>query len=326
MKASWKFFAGLLAGFVIAFATTAAAFCLNLGVPTVGSRWAAEMIARKRMLAAQSSAPRTLLVGASGTLTGVSAREIERQTGIRAINLGAYAALGTAYILRETQAVAKPGDTVLLLFEYELYDYGKVERSWANAILVDYLVARDPAFLRGLSLTEQWNVFMLTSGRRLIEGLKNRRRWKPLPPDAGIYTIRNINEWGDQTHHTRTSRPPPPDSILGFRAALAYGLPERPKAFPIIAAFCKWAQTHQIRVLASFPNLCDQPEYHLPAARQTAGRIRDFFSGLGVPVVGEYTDSLIPADQFFDTAYHPTEEAALVRTRLLVEQLAPNLK
>src|SRR5437660_2069204 len=114
MKVSWKFFAGLFGGFLIAFAIVISAFYLNLGVPTVGSRWASQMIEKKRMLAAQSSGPTLLLAGASGTLTGVSAQEIQKQTGWHTINFGTYAALGTPYILRQIQHAAKPGDTVLL--------------------------------------------------------------------------------------------------------------------------------------------------------------------------------------------------------------------
>jgi hypothetical protein len=44
-----------------------------------------------------------------------------------------------------------------------------------------------------------------------------------------------------------------------------------------------------------------------------------------VQVIGDYTDALLPADDFFDTHYHLTEEASLVRSRRLAEQLKPYL-
>ena len=148
MKPTWRFFGGLLAGFMLALGLTVAAFWLNLGVPTGTSHWAFELNQKKRLIAEQTPSPKLLLVGGSATLFGVSAREIQEETGWRTVNLSTHAALGTSYILHLAQAAAKPGDTVLLVLEYELYNYGKVNETWADRLLVDYLVARDPAFLR----------------------------------------------------------------------------------------------------------------------------------------------------------------------------------
>jgi hypothetical protein len=220
---------------------------------------------------------------------------------------------------------AKPGDTVLLAMEYQLYHYGDIERSWADALMLDYVVARDPAFFHELPPLEQWNVFMLTSNARLVRGIKGRFR-KERPADLGIYNVENINDWGDQVNHTRAVRPTKRDNILEARASLAYPWAERPKGFAYMESFCAWARAHGVKVLAAFPNLCDQPEYHTPTAQKTAQQIRDFFAGLKVPVVGDYTDSLRPADDFFDTDSHLTQEAALDRSRQLAGQLKPYLK
>ena len=103
------------------FGLAVGAFCLNLGVPSGGSRWAYELNQQKRRAAEQAAPPRLLLVGGSATLFGLSAKEIQAQTGYHTINLATHAALGTAYILHLAEQVAKPGDTVLLVFEYELY-------------------------------------------------------------------------------------------------------------------------------------------------------------------------------------------------------------
>jgi hypothetical protein len=325
MNAPWRFFAALVAGFLLVFGATVTAFYLNLGVPTNLSSWTFELNQKKRALATQARSPKLLLVGGSATLFGISAKEIQSDTGYRAINLGTHAALGPTYILREVQRAAKSGDTVLLVFEYELYDFGKVERVGTDSLQVDYIVSRDPDFFHSLSPMEKWNVFMLTSNQRLLQGLENRVRLEA-PRDMGVYDVRYVNDWGDQTHHAEAERPAQRNSIVQRKNPLRYGLSKHPKAFPSIKSFCKWAQTQQIRVLATYPNLCDQPEYHLPTARQTAKTIHDFFAALNVPVIGDYIDTLLPADQFFDNNYHLTEEAAVARTRRLIPQLMPFLK
>jgi hypothetical protein len=326
LNASWRFFAALLAGFLLVFGATVTAFYFNLGVPSSSlSSWAFELNQKKRALATQASSPKLLLVGGSATLFGISAKEIQCETGFRAINLANHAALGPTYMLCEAQRAAKSGDTVLLVFEYELYDFGKVERVGADSLQVDYIVSRDPDFFYGLSPMEKWNVFMLTSNQRLLQALENRVR-PEAPRDMGIYDVRYVNDWGDQMHHAEADRPAQSDPRVQSKSVLRYGLPKHPKAFPSIKSFCQWAQTRQIRVLATYPNLCDQPEYHFPTARQTAKTIHDSFAALNVPVIGDYTDALLPAEQFFDTNYHLTEEAAVARTRRLIPQLMPFLK
>ena len=115
MKTSRNFFAGLAAGFLLAMGLTGGAFYMNLGVHSVMSKWAFDITQKKRLLARQTPSPRLLLVGGSATLFGLSAQELEHQTGWRTLNLGTHAALGTVYLLRETQQLARPGDTVLIM-------------------------------------------------------------------------------------------------------------------------------------------------------------------------------------------------------------------
>jgi hypothetical protein len=326
MKPTWKFFGGLLGGFLLAVGLTVSAFLLNLGVPTGTSHWAFELNRRKQAMAEQTASPKLLVVGGSATLFGVSAREIYEQTGLRAVNMGTHAALGTAYILHLAEKAARPGDAVLLVLEYELYRYGQVDQSWADRLLVDYLVARDPAYFWRLSLPEQWTIFMLTSNSRLLEGLKNRVRGeRPFDESGlGVYSTRHLNECGDLTQHTRVHRNK--DAIQHTKSSLSRGLPESPQGFAPIADFCGWAQTNHIRVLATFPNLCDRPEYRTPLAQGAVKKVENLFAGLGVPVIGSYTDALLPEEDFLDTMYHPTEEAAAVRTRLLASKLKPALR
>jgi hypothetical protein len=190
--------------------------------------------------------------------------------------------------------------------------------------MVDYIVSRDPAYFYNLPLPEKWNVFMATSTDRLKRGLKSRRQSGRHNEESGAYDSRFINAWGDQTNHPKalqqTAKAIRQTSILGG------DLPEHPAGFEIIASFCEWARTNHIRVLATFPNVCQRPEYYLPPAQRTAKTIGNFFVGLDVPILGDYTKSILPPDQFFDTLYHLTDEASIARTQRLLKYLAPCLE
>lgn len=327
MKASWTFLAGLGAGLLLMFGLALTAFYLNLGVPSGASRWAYEMNERKWRMAEKAAPPKLLIVGGSASLFGISARQIQEQTDRSTISLATHAALGTPYILHLAERAAKPGDTVLLVLEYELYNYGKLNEPWVHGLLVDYVVSRDPAFFHNLSLPEQWNIFMLTSIGRLVDGLKNRfRAERPFnDADVGVYSLQNLNEWGDLTHHSRAKRLAQREGIRQPKTTLVRGLAEHPPGFGPIEQFCRWAQTNHVRVLATFPNLCDNPAYHQPPAQRSAKIIEEFFASLGVPVMGDYTEALLPEDEMLDTEYHPTEEAAAARTARLINKLKPAL-
>jgi hypothetical protein len=135
--------------------------------------------------------------------------------------------------------------------------------------------------------------------------------------DTGTYSLRNIDPWGDQTGHRGPSRlrSTPPSSRLGHQ--FAYQL----SSLPEVKAFCLWAEANHIRVLATFPNLLDDPSYHTPEAKEGIQILERFFGRLSVPVIGQYDDSLLPKDQFLDTIYHLTEEAARTRTQKLAAKL-----
>jgi hypothetical protein len=335
MRPTWKFPAGLILGFVLSFVVLTAIFYYQLGIPSDSSRWTAEVTKKKLALAEQTPSPKLLLVGGSSTLFGLNAKEIQAQTGVRTINLGTHAGMGPDYLLYHARQVAKPGDTVLLVLEYELYYYGKLEPAWADIVVLDYLLARDPEYFNQLTPMEKWNAIMLTPGKRLMAGFKKRRREGSRPIERPlteanifhrVYSVGYLNECGDQTRHTSAVRPVSLELLAQSGSKLGQELPKNPKGFGVIESFCRWARTNQVLVLATFPSCYDRPEYHRPAARHFVERLTEFYCQMNVPVIGQYTDGLYPVDDLFDTGYHLTETAALRRTDKLLKQLAPYLQ
>jgi hypothetical protein len=327
MKSSRNFFVMLPLGFALMVAIHFGWVWLVQGVPTESSRWCYELNAKKLQAAqAMTNRPKLLLVGGSATLFGVSARDIQRQTGMPTVNMSTHAALGTDYILYLARQAARPGDTVLLILEYELYNCGKVDPRWADAMFIDYVLARDPAYIQSLSWWERISVYMLTNTKRLKRGLKNW--WQPEKRQAGVYVYKSelIDEYGDQTGHGQAQRPAVTPSLDLLSSSLAFGLETNFPARPIIEEFCEWARAHNVRVLASYPNIHYRPEYDRPSAEKAPEQIRELFASLHVPVLGTAREAIMPANQFFDTYYHPTQEAAHERTRRLLVHLAPYLK
>jgi hypothetical protein len=316
---------GLPAGLVVAFGIFAALTWLRLGVPTPGSNWCRQMQQKKEAIAAAVEGPRLLVVGGSSVLFGIQAELIQRETGRPTINLGTHAALGPRYLLHRARAVARPGDTILLALEYELYEWGDADGSrWMDAIYVDYLLSSDPDYFRSLPVARLFEVAMRQPIRQLRRAVKSRFNPKPIPA-VPIYDVANLNANGDLTGHGAAQRPGRNLDVEQPHANLVQGLQTNGGAWQIVADFCHWAETNQVRVLATFPNLAHQPEYDALAGQQAPAAIEQFYRAHHVPIVGTAREAMRPKEDYFDTRYHLTEEAAAERTRRLIAALKPIL-
>ena len=325
MRTRWSFFLAIPAGLLLAVAGYFLLFRLQLGAPTPASRWCFEIIRKKRAAADAIQAPKLMIVSGSSGLTGISAEEIHRATGFPTVNFGIHAALGPYCILRIARESLRPGDTVLLAFEYELYGYGDLMAAGTDELFIDYVLSRDPDYVRALPPGQYAKLALLTPGSRIWRGVKSIFA-KPKPePVWQVFRSENISPLGDQLGCTREARPAQFASLIVTSIALAHGLPDEPPGFPAFREFCAWSRSHGIRVLATFPNIAHLPEYDQPAAEKTPRQIRALFESMGVPVLGEARDSFLPADDFFDTLYHPLHSAAIGRTRRLLIHLAPYL-
>src|SRR5689334_19595590 len=140
-----RFFVAMAAALVGALGLNGALVYWQLGVPTRSTVWAYEINQKKLARAASIQKPKLLLVGGSATLFGVQAELIEKTLHYPTVNLGTHASLGLPYMCHLTKQAAKPGDTVVLAFEYNTYNFGLVRR---DAVFVDYLLARDPAYFQ----------------------------------------------------------------------------------------------------------------------------------------------------------------------------------
>lgn len=321
-----KFSFGFVAGLALVTAAFYGLFYAQLGAPTYSSQWCWDINQRKQELADKAGSPKLLLIGGSATLFGLSAKEIQAQTGCPTVNMGTHAALGPEYILDLSRNAAKPGDTVLLAFEYEVYTPFVQLRGgeWTDKLYYDYIFARDPDFFRSWPVDKQIRTAMMISTSRLKEGFKNRGRILN-PVDGPIYSVYRLNKYGDQTGNTADKRPAGEPWMKLRSENLVRGVVAGHGGLRLLEEYLSWARRNNVRVLATFPTICYRDEYDGPKAAGLEAAIRGFFESRQVPVLGTAREAMLPPTLFFDTLYHPTEEGARERTRRLIAHLKPLL-
>jgi hypothetical protein len=314
-----RFFVAMAAALLGALGLNWALIYAQLGVPTRSTGWSYEINQKKLRRAASIQKPKLLLVGGSATLFGVQAELIEKTLSYPTVNMGTHAGLGIAYMLHLAKQAAKPGDTVVLAFEYNTYTFGIVRR---DPVFVDYLLARDPEYFRSLPIDARFQIAMMTTLPRLRKGLKNRFRPEGPPPLAPVYHPSRLNAYGDQLGNEPTNRPPNAINRYGRDGVLANGLLKGMPAFEDIREFVAWARPNDVRVFATYPNILDHPVYEGAPTNEALRRIREAYAELEVPMIGSFEESLMPPSAFLDTFYHLTREGARERTERLIPHLA----
>jgi hypothetical protein len=318
------FFLGIMTGFVLAGAVFFGAVFGLAGTSTSVSRAAAPIVAAKRALAAEPTQPKCLFVGGSSVDLGVSARRVEELTAVPSRNFGLWVPLGIAFMLDQARSVLRPGDTVVLPMEFELYDWPGSRTLWADPQFLQLVFAEEVPFLRQQAL---WTQFQLALRLPLTWPLEAaiRSGGRQLRGTTGATLPKNSNAWGDRTDNARKPRTSIPATVIEPSPQLLAGFGATPKGFAALDHFLAWARTNSVTVVATFPNLARNPVNDLPAARTARDQVLTFYRQAGVPFVGSFEEAQFPPEDCYDTMYHLFDDAVVRRTERLVGHLRPYL-
>ena len=314
----FRFGLGLLLGTALGGVAFILAVAGLRGTSMPATGWVRHSIETKRQLALRPTSPKLLLCGGSSVELGMSAREIESRFAVPVVNFGLIMPLGIEYLMHCATNALHPGDTVLLALEFDLYDWPS--RWWDEPQYVVFLHSEDVAYLAQRPPKEQLILAMKLPPNWLPDTLGARLTGRALPPQSDF-----LNEWGDRTDNTRQARATIPPAVLRPSPILLRGLGDEPKGFSVVRQFCAWARSHSVMVLATFPNLAENPAYRQPAALATVRRIRAFFDEQAVPFLGSFEEALFPPEDCYDTAYHLYADAVTRRTERLAGLLRPFL-
>jgi hypothetical protein len=314
----------MLAGLALGFVTWCALLALQIGVPTVSSHWDADALTRKAQLAARRDGPRLLVLSGSSGRYGINCGILETRTGMPCTNLAVHAGLRLRYTINYAEHIARAGDVLLIAFEYQVYG----EDGEYDPIMVDYVMAHDPAYLRTLSPLALARFALSVDGARLVQGLTSR----VVPPlaaaetaaeNAAADTANPFSLDGDELHNHAAERTPDMIATVAqtvpIHTLLADGAPTG-YARATLASLAAWCRAHGVTLWATYPATERFAAYNAPVARATLARVNAMYAALGVPVLERPDDLLWPANAFFNTAYHPTTEAAAIRSRALAER------
>lgn len=311
-------------GFVLLAGLYVSAFVVSLGrsdevSPTAIASW----YWNKVRIADEVPSPRLVIVGGSNALYGIVAQRIEEKTGVRTVNFGTHAALSLDYLLYRADRVLRPGDTVLLALEYEMYFPAPV-----NFVMSDYVLGADPGYLLSLGPREllDW-VFsaddakvaarLFTADESKNEVDEERRRSVRVEQSGRGDVLGTGRAKQSKEQRDAVERLEP--LYLVMRGAWSV----ENAAWKRLGEFVDGCRERGIKVLATFPNTVFFEEYRGGELGAANRGIQLGFAELGIDVLGRARSAMFPKQAFFDTIYHLNREGAEKRTDELIEWLRP---
>lgn len=321
MRYTWKKLFGFLAIVVIACLATFLAwlgfvFYTFNSVTTHDEYWVEKVLERKKHAAAKRQGGRLIIVAGSSAWYGFRVRELEKQLGIPVVNMAIHAGLSIDGVCSDALSVMRPGDAILMAFEYEQFSREPFQyRSMGNMLRnhADLLLGLPP--LDALQFVLSPPVSEL--GFRL-DYMKRVRNEKDIYA-FGDEVVSLTDDEGEITERNEAYGKVIPEERLDKKL-------ERPNpdAERKIAFYAKKFHQRGAEVFACFAPKLLHPEYDRAEVADIQRQVKDFYNSHGAVFVGDPIVLTAQGDQFFDNPGHLTEKGALNRSRQVAGELLAN--
>lgn len=291
-------------------ALTAGYLCVafaQIGLPSSATRWVGVYMRAQEACAAKCSGRKVVYVSGSSGLYGIHARVMTARCRLPVVNFGIHAGLGRRFLLDRAMRALRPGDVVVVGFEYELYEHPRFPE-----FACDYVMARDADYFRGLPLTERLRIILAAGPQRIAVGYLAPMFYGPehfAEEDVGA----RIDEYGDLVpgprHIDPSRRCPPLSSLLPLDPAAS--------ARADIARFTSWCEVNGIECVVVYPPFCSSDRERIAtdavprvASERIEAAVRAAWAARSVAVLGRVVESVYACDDALDTHYHLNSLAA----------------
>ncbi|HSB40506.1 MAG TPA: hypothetical protein VLK28_01650 [Methylomirabilota bacterium] len=267
--------------------------------------------------------PRKLVfVGGSNLSYGLDSVAVERELGVFVVNMGLNAHLGLRFMLDEVKPALRPGDSVVLSLEYEVF-FQPVDGYGMDQLA---LVKVRPSSLRYLRTWGQWRGVVKALQLAVQEKLERTiraaigqpRRMKPyVELKTQVETRAGTNEYGDLTSHLAMKWPYPLWRDRGLKVPTFNS-----DCVAVLRRFEEEMRNRGVRVLYVHPPVNrSYYEDEKEAIELAHTRLRE-----GVPFeIAAPARYVFPDAMFFDMVYHLNAEGRAVRTARVIADLRPHL-
>ena len=272
--------------------------------------WTNNCLIKKENIALSLSCPKIIFTSGSNTLFGLRAIDVEKNIKIPSVNLAVHAGLETDYILYRAKKVLKPGDTIVLSFEYE-------DILWNGSyseIRVAQILTHDQEYMKLLSIKERLSLYKNLTFFDISKSVKQKLEKVSEEP----YHSSTLNDRGDETYNYDSKK-------------IQANMKKVYKPFEIkplgtrgqdeILKFKEWCDENNVNIFISWPATVYTKEYDTKEYRDFFSALISYFDKNNFKILGKPQDFIFPQSLFYDTSYHLNNEGMTIRTQKIISLL-----
>lgn len=317
-------------------------FVYQLGAPVEAEYWVYDVKIAKLFLGGRAEGERVVILGGSSALFGIDSGLIERETGMRTVNLAVHAGLSLPYLFEDAKPILRPRDIVIVPLELEYYarDYSDSPNVW----FLNNIMAWDPGYFWKLGLLEKARFILAVSAKRVVNGAVARMYEATLRRTHGrlvrdpaavtreargfweakaylgapaVYSLRNLDERGDMQNNRGTHYTGPWGSLLELPFAYSS------KIWGDLESLAAYCRRHDIALFVAWPAITKGPTLDSgnPFVQRNSEEIVRHLEKAGIGALGRPRDYLLDRVYFFDSEYHLNEEGRAIHTQQLLRDL-----
>ena len=284
------------------------------------SLWLKNIYNKKAAYSNSIKKPKIIIIGGSNVLFSINAEEIEKKLKIPVVNAGSNAGLGIIYILDKAQNdFIKPGDTVLLSVEYNLF----YEGAQTSDVLFKYILSFDRNYFKKLNLKEKWEGYFTINCKDFLKSviMAQTVKKKGLQAVADvIYNPENLSKNGDQlmTNGQKIDDFTRKNTIIkDLKSHIDYNK----ESMKSLIIFLDWCKQNNVKVIYSYPTIPYHKEYADSKYEIERNDLNTFFAHKNIPVLNTKKIYFMSNNYFFDTGYHLNSKGREVKTAVIINEL-----
>lgn len=282
---------------------------------------------RKEQIANAILTSKIIFAGGSNVQYGIRAGLVEEKMGKPAVNFGTHAALPFAYLLERVKKIAKPGDTIVLIPEYEYYF---LDPNSLNPTSLRYLSVCGQDFLKK-SLGRYYELLLtippeILFARIFVDSKKVRSEVQSKVQEHESA----FDKYGDRNWISKDRMGDREKRLIASIQPTSLSNPTTSGLEPIckieLKNFQAWCQDKGVQLFITYPNTVYFDEYNKSNPHKFLVQLQSFYTNNKFKTLMSPGDSMLPREDFFDTVYHLNEEGAFKRTHKLIMEIGEKLK
>lgn len=283
--------------------------------PSPDEFWVEKVLAVKHAARERAGDPCLVVTAGSSGLFGMRTELLAEGTGVPAVNAATYARLGMQGFFDDLYTFVRPGDAVLVAFEYEHFSGDYLQKRYASHLLRNHL-----DMLPSKPVGEIFHVLFSPTYEEIRLRLKLQRDVKN-GVDVYVFSrefAESVDTHGDFVRNTPEAKGP----FKPERPLQKLFHPISPGAKAVFAKNVQRLRDMGVTVFAVHPPKLLAEDYWEAEVKQYLAEYRAMLSELKIPLAEAMWLRRYPNDEFYDDDSHLNSVAAEARTKAVAEELS----